>query len=184
MACSRIFFGKGSSLFALRSRANTDIIRTLKGNDYNRLPVIENYDYLRNIHVPHGIFLNSKILSARLDRFSQFSDESEIYEDYAQYNKQSAYDYPGSPSSPISLTASPTPSYMAVSPPRQHRSLPTSFSREGNQPILLPPITTLGSGARRPSLHRPHHGDMSRQVSYAPLSPEDRRVLDSFRVVL
>jgi hypothetical protein len=154
----------------------------LKGNDYTRLPVIENYDYLRNIHVPHGVFLNSKILSTRTDRFAQYSDENEIYDDPAEPNSVSPDDCPIPSGSPMSSMPS-SPSY----PPRHHRSLPSSFSREGSQRISLPPISTLGPTARRPSFNHPHRGGPSADSGspvYLPLSTEDRRVLDSFRVIL
>ncbi|KAG5637336.1 hypothetical protein DXG03_004457 [Asterophora parasitica] len=125
----------------------------------------------------------SKIHSSRLDRFSHFSDESDNHEDQNQPSKMPTYDYSANSGSP---TASPTSSYMLASPPTlQHHSLPTSLpsaTRRGDPPVLLPPITTLGSG-HRPSLPHPYV-DKGRAAGYTPLSSEDRKVLDSFRVVL
>ncbi|KAE9407479.1 hypothetical protein BT96DRAFT_748918, partial [Gymnopus androsaceus JB14] len=43
------------------------IVAYFSGNDYTRLPVIENYEYLRRIRVPEGIFVNSKSLTSRVD---------------------------------------------------------------------------------------------------------------------
>ncbi|KAF5378474.1 hypothetical protein D9615_007083 [Tricholomella constricta] len=137
------------------------VVAYFSGSDYNRLPVIENYDYLRNIHVPHGIFMNSKVHSSRIDRFSHFSDESDIHDDQNYPSKIPLYDYSASSAS---STVSPTSSYMLSPPQRQHHSLPASLpgltTREGNPPLLLPPITSLGSGGRRPSLPHPHSGGM------------------------
>lgn len=178
MACRRIFFGKVQFNFLLlwRIKLTQESLRVPKGNDYDRLPVIESYDYLRSIHVPHGIFFNSKVMSAQVDRFSHFSDESESYGD--QTTGMPFYDHSGSPSSPISPVSS-TPSSVVPSP-RYHHALPPPFSREGNQLITLPPITSL-----RPVTHqsRSQRGGSAPQ-NYVPLSSEDRRVLDSFRVVL
>lgn len=172
-----------NNLFALMSQAYTGGIRVLKGNDYNRLPVVENYDYLRNIHVPHGVFLNSKVMSMRPDRSSYLSDESEVYDDHPQPSKAPFHDYSRSPSSPISYTSPSTP-YMTAASPRQHHSLPASFSRGENQAILLPPINSFTGAACRPSLPHSHSGGIGGPTKYKPLSSEDRRVLDSFRIAL
>ncbi|KAF9462804.1 Gti1/Pac2 family-domain-containing protein [Collybia nuda] len=145
------------------------VVAYFSGNDYTRLPVIENYDYLRNIRVPHGVFLNSKILNTRADRFSQYSDENDVYDDSTESARLSPYEYP-----------------TALGSPTHHRSLPSSFSREGGQKISLPPISSLENSTRRPPLpHARSSGpSTSGPTTYAPLSTEDRRVLDSFRVVL
>lgn len=130
--------------------------------------------------------MNSKILNTRIDRFSQYSDENDIYDDSVESTRLSPYEYPTALGSPTSSTPS-SPSYMTVSPPRHHRSLPSSFSREGGQRISLPPISTLEHAARRPSFHHSRSSgapSANGSTSYAPLSPEDRRVLDRFRVIL
>jgi len=159
------------------------VVAYFSGNDYTRLPVIENYDYLRSIKVPHGIFLNSKILSARADRFSHNSDENEIYDDL-EHNRLS-HDHLIIPGSPVSSTSS-SGSYPTISPPRYHRSLPSSFSKEGSQRISLPPISSLGHPTRMSHHHilSTSPSSRGRPLHYTPLSVEDRRVLDSFRVVL
>lgn len=155
-----------------------------QGNDYTRLPVIESYDYLRDIRVPPGIFLSSKVLSARVDRFSYYSDESELYDDrgYSPTSPIYRHPIPGSPhssasSSSSSLQASHYPS------PRSQLMVPLQLDQ---QRIVLPPINTLNSSTttyqRRGSI-----AALSNPYSsppYAPLTTEDRRVLNSFRVVL
>lgn len=153
-------------------------IRALKGNDYTRLPVIEDYDYLRSIHVPHGVFLSSKIVSTRTDRFSHFSDESDVHEDSTHPDHSPAHHY----SAAASGAVLPSPSYMTLSPPREYH-LPTASPRPGSQRISLPPIATLGHSGRRHVLSSSQCGSPT-STHYTPLSSEDRRVLDRFRVVL
>ncbi|GLB45717.1 putative gti1/Pac2 family protein [Lyophyllum shimeji] len=163
------------------------VVAYFSGSHYSRLPVIENYDYLRNIRVPHGIFTNSKVHSSRIDRFSHFSDESDVHDDQSHAGKLPLYDYSLNVASP---TSSPTSPYMLASPPRPHHVLPSplpgSSPRDGNKLVVLPPLTSLAAGGRRPSLPHPHVGvtGPGRAAGYTPLSSEDRRVLDSFRVVL
>jgi hypothetical protein len=180
MASCRIFFGM-ESIVSLHLAFNV-LIMNLKGTDYTRLPVIEDYDYLRSIHVPHGVFLSSKIVSGRTDRFSHISEESDTHEDPTQLDSMPTHQYSESPAAGSSnLPALAAPSYLASLPPRElEYYLPVSLSNGENQKISLPPITSLGHPARRP----PSHGSTPSGAHYAPLSSEDRRVLDRFRVVL
>jgi len=178
MAPRRIFFGM-DSLIGLHRAADANTM-DLKGNDYTRLPVIENYDYLRSIHVPHGVFLSNKIISSRTDRFSHFSDESDVHEDPTYLNSFAKHHYSAAASGsvPPSLPASPT-----LSSPREYHPLAAPLPRLGNQRVSLPPITSLGHSAQRPVLPHSHHSPQS-STQYTPISSEDRRVLDRFRVVL
>jgi len=137
-----------------------------------RLPVIENYEYLRNIRVPPGVYLSNKVLCTRPDRFSYYSDDSEMnHEDKV---------------SPPSLSAYPSPAPSAKSSPVL--GLPRLFMPVASQNrIILPPISTMDSKGRtiistqQPS---PPYTLPSSPMNYTPLSPEDKRALDSFRVVL
>lgn len=150
----------------------------VQGSDYARLPVIEQYDYLRNVRVPAGIFLSNKVLCARADRFSYYSDESELYDDGSQSPVPSPYEYRAFPT-PATIPEFPTSS--SHHPQNQH-PLPV-----GSQPkVVLPPIDTLGPPRRPPfpHLHSSPASSGGYSKGYAPLSSEDRRVLDSFRVVL
>lgn len=125
------------------------------------------------------MFLSSKIVSARTDRFSHFSDESEVHEDSLPTHHYSESVATSGPSSPTL----PAPSYMTLSPPREYY-LPVSLPKVGNQKISLPPITSaLGNSVRRPAVPTSHNSSSS-VAHYTPLSSEDRRVLDRFRVVL
>ncbi|KAG6808396.1 hypothetical protein H0H92_004281 [Tricholoma furcatifolium] len=157
------------------------LVAYFSSSDFNRLPVIESYDYLRNITVPHSIFMNAKLHSPRMDRSSHFSDESDIVEESGYSNGVPLHDYSGTSVSPP--TVSPISAMVNRTPPV---AIPPSFSRPGSgsfprfaDPSLrLPPIS---SDYRPPTLPPPHRGGMGRTVAY---SPDDRRVLDSFRVVL
>ncbi|KAJ3573276.1 hypothetical protein NP233_g2521 [Leucocoprinus birnbaumii] len=149
------------------------------GSDYSRLPNIEHYDYLRNIRVPNGVFISNKNLCGKPDRPSYGSDDSEFYDDgppalvYAHRpNMQSGY-------SPILPSPTPAPQYP-LSPQLQY---------PGSR-LSLPPINGMGSPThemRKPVLPDPR-GSVPQQSGsssvYAPLSSEDRRALDKFRVVL
>ncbi|KAF4568599.1 hypothetical protein EYR36_010611 [Pleurotus pulmonarius] len=54
------------------------VVAYFSGNDYTRLPVIENYEYLRNVRVPPGIYVSSKA-GARLDQMPAFPEEIDDY---------------------------------------------------------------------------------------------------------
>ncbi|KAH6893996.1 Gti1/Pac2 family-domain-containing protein [Coprinopsis sp. MPI-PUGE-AT-0042] len=117
------------------------VVAYFSGNDYTRLPVVENYEYLRNIRVPPGVYLSNKVLCA-------------------------------SPSSP---SLSPTPLHSSPA-----TSLPRLFMPSTNQNrIVLPPISTLDSKGRFISAY-----GATSPLNYTPLSPEDKRALESFRVCL
>ncbi|KAJ8522250.1 hypothetical protein ONZ45_g1152 [Pleurotus djamor] len=54
------------------------VVAYFSGNDYTRLPVIENYEYLRGIRVPPGVYVSSKA-GARLDHMPTYPEENEDY---------------------------------------------------------------------------------------------------------
>ncbi|KAF4623601.1 hypothetical protein D9613_002364 [Agrocybe pediades] len=174
------------------------VVAYFSGEDYSRLPVIENYSYLRNIHPPTGIFFSSKVLcsnsSQRVDRFASYSDESEPHEDTHYYDSRSTT-HDGYPPSPSYRPAS-SPSYPAspsFSPPGSPhassmyspRLLAGSPGGSSTPRVSLPPISSLGHYERRPQLpHMPHTSPIYPTQHYAPLSSEDRRVLQKLKVVL
>lgn len=165
-----------------------------QGDDYLRLPVIESYEYLRNLRVPEGIFTSSKGNGARNDRYS-VADSRECYalaDIPAQPDLSRVSQYPIShevPSRPLSSTsASPSSSMSPMS--RHPQPSPTPSTTTSWPSAALPNIASLTSPHPRsnfslnlPSSHpvRLNHPAPS---SYKPLSAEDRRVLSSFRVVL
>ncbi|KAN0080359.1 Gti1/Pac2 family domain containing protein [Tylopilus felleus] len=170
------------------------VVTYFSGDDYLRLPVIESYEYLRNLRVPEGIFTSSKGNGARNDRYS-VADSRECYalaDIPAQPDLSRVSQYPIShevPSRPLSSTsASPSSSMSPMS--RHPQPSPTPSTTTSWPSAALPNIASLTSPHPRsnfslnlPSSHpvRLNHPAPS---SYKPLSAEDRRVLSSFRVVL
>jgi len=167
-----------------------------QGDDYLRLPVIESYDYLRSLRVPEGIFASSKANGARGDRCST----TDLKEGFTPA------DFPAQPSlvhysqHPMSYNI-PSRQMSSVSPspsnplPSMHRH-PYSPSKESTISRSYPHDTALPSIAALTSPHalsdlspnsrashpvRLNHPSPS---NYSPLSAEDRRVLNSLRVVL
>lgn len=163
------------------------------------LPVIEDYSYLRNIRVPDGIFVSSKA-GTRIDRFSYYSETNENY-DHADDKapSSSCYSHPMPPyynhgtsiSRPLSSSSSSSSTVLSARTRPPQLSPPPGVSAN-NQTFSLPRISALtinnNHNDRRPSFpHRhtvqnlPGHAP---PPNYAPLSPEDRRVLNSFRIAL
>ncbi|KAG6855960.1 hypothetical protein H0H87_009077 [Tephrocybe sp. NHM501043] len=154
------------------------LVAYFSGNDYNRLPIVENYEYLRSIQVPSAIFMNSKLHTSRVeyDRSSHFSDESDNIgsdniEEKISPITRSLYTLSASRRSPpTSPFGGP---YTPAVPPMLSQHGPTP--RFPDPSLRLPPIISNGWPSSLPP-----HGGMGRSV----YSSEDRRVLDSFRVIL
>ncbi|KAJ7884895.1 Gti1/Pac2 family-domain-containing protein [Mycena leptocephala] len=152
------------------------IVAYFSASDYTRLPVVDNYDYLRCIRVPDGVFTSNQTTCSNHDRFSPHSDEVD-----STRGSQS-------PVSPIfelrSLGLPPPqfhgrgPEYPLVLPP------PVPPSRETNARVSLPPLSSLGYHAPRSPGPQRHSTSSTTTHVRARLSPEDRRILDRFRVVL
>ncbi|KAL1723956.1 Gti1/Pac2 family-domain-containing protein [Schizophyllum commune] len=135
------------------------LVSYTRGDDYRHLPVVDNYPYLRDIRVPQNVFTSTKLCN-RSDRASSSFSDTE--------------DTSSVPESPVSLQmrrpALPNsePSY---GPPRDGKHSSAQYyhgERTRSGPILLPPLTN------------PHNTD----ARYAPLTQEDRRALDRFRLGL
>ncbi|KAF9241298.1 Gti1/Pac2 family-domain-containing protein [Melanogaster broomeanus] len=140
------------------------VVAYFTGEDYMRLPVIENYDYLRNLRVPAGIFVSSKANGLRNDRYS-YTDSG------ASYYPTDALTRPMSSAS--SATSSP------LSPIQRH-PMDSDTQRPQSRDVSLPNISSVTSShvAHPVRLNHPS------PTNYSPLSAEDKRVLSSFRVVL
>ncbi|KAJ7908432.1 Gti1/Pac2 family-domain-containing protein [Mycena leptocephala] len=149
------------------------IVAYSSASDYTRLPVVDNYDYLRCIRVPDGVFTSNQTTCSNHDCFPPHSDEVD-----STRGSQS----PVSPSFELRSARLPPPrfhgrgpEYPLVLPP------PVPPSRETNARVSLPPLSSLGYHAPR----SPGHSTSSTTAHVrARLSPEDRRILDRFRVVL
>ncbi|KIJ64210.1 hypothetical protein HYDPIDRAFT_28651 [Hydnomerulius pinastri MD-312] len=173
------------------------VVAYFTGDDYMRLPVVENYDYLHGLRVPEGIFVSSKANGLRNDRYT-YTDSRESYSltDFpaqpgpSHYSHQMtmSHEAPARPMSSASSSSSGPLSPMQRHPhPLPAQSTTQRFSR---QDLSLPSISTLTSPHNHPDL--PPNSPASHTVrlnhpsptNYSPLSAEDRRVLNSFRVVL
>lgn len=168
------------------------VVAYFTGDDYVRLPVIESYDYLRNLRVPCGIFVSSKANGSRTDRFSYTTDGMEPYDSTGHvrgYPSQHSM-LQAIPQRPMSSASSS--SSMLLSPTQHHpRSPPSSGAAIGPRraETSLPSISILTNLRGPPEFRQPHSPQSVRlgnpsPTTYSPLSAEDRRVLSSFKVVL
>ncbi|KAJ3745992.1 Gti1/Pac2 family-domain-containing protein [Lentinula detonsa] len=142
------------------------VVAYFSGNDYTRLPVIENYDYLRRIRVPEGVFVNSKSLT-KMDTPDSPLDEARDLE-----HRRFIESYPLRPVSPA------RPLYPPVFPPPLAPPMPG----DPRQRVSLPPISMLDY-PQRPGFLR-HNSTSSANELYTPLSSEDQRALSRLRINL
>ncbi|KAJ7101529.1 Gti1/Pac2 family-domain-containing protein [Mycena belliarum] len=148
------------------------IVAYFSASDYARLPVVENFDYLRCIRVPAGVFSSNR---------TAYTNHERSHSDELDSSRGSR--------SPV------TPAFELRPPER-----PFSHSREAEYPLMLPPpvsgsrgppprvslppLASLGYPSPRPHLPHRHSTPTSPMQSRSRVSPEDRRILDSFRVVI
>ncbi|KAG1818359.1 hypothetical protein DFJ58DRAFT_720220 [Suillus subalutaceus] len=156
------------------------VVAYFTGDDYVRLPVIESYDYLRNLRVPGGIFVSSKANGSRTDRFSYTTDGIEPYNSASHgHGHPSQYSMlqgvPRGPMSPASSSSSipfiPYPASFKTSTVIGRRN--GTWTCRDDTPESRQPHSS-------PSVQLGHPSP----TTYSPLSAEDRRVLNSFKVVL
>jgi len=169
MAYCCLFLGAADYINIYDVSTNTDAIFCHQGNDYTRLQTIDDIEQLRNIRVPHGIYVSSKGSYKRADTFPCEPDDDDII--YAG-TRSSLPGRPGSSSSNVMMV--PAQAYMRSTPTAVTRpqspisgSLPRLSSVIGHAPPL--PTGLPGSPSSRP---------------YAPRSAEDSRVLNAFRIAL
>ncbi|KAK7050528.1 Gti1/Pac2 family-domain-containing protein [Favolaschia claudopus] len=107
------------------------IVAYFSAADYARLPVVDNYDYLRGIRVPEGVFTSNRTTCSN----STYSDELDS-------NRGSLS--PVSPSFELRSSGSLLPSYDRRAPAEYPVMLPppTAPSREGNGRVTLPPLSS------------------------------------------
>ncbi|KZT05114.1 uncharacterized protein LAESUDRAFT_242417 [Laetiporus sulphureus 93-53] len=154
------------------------------GDDYTRLPVIEDYDFLRDLCIPDGIFSSPRGNPTRVNRAHSGIDN----EDYIRSDGQWAK-VPWSLSSPASVT-SPIDRPESSSSSSSSSTVLTSSSEST--------VSHHDTGSALPRLSNvlsPHHLSipLSRGLpspsgppspTYNALTSEDRRALSSFRVIL
>lgn len=191
MACGCLLCGmlcRLSKLFFTLSHTTAS-----QGDDYTRLPVVDNYEYLRSIRIPDGIFF-SKSNPTRQARVFNLGEEQEPDTD----------DIPDTPGWKSPSWPSPQPEVYSQGPgtsPASSSSISATSRRPPSPPVGLyhaPHGEHVNTDARyslprlstvAPPHHLPPHSHPTRPVGssgspYSPLTPEDRKALNSFRVVL
>ncbi|OSC98351.1 hypothetical protein PYCCODRAFT_1375383 [Trametes coccinea BRFM310] len=167
------------------------IVAYFSGDDYTRLPVVENYEYLRNIRVPEGIFTSAKGNIARFGRTLDDSDGQDSgvagrdYQDWspapwAVPASPSVRGIPGAdrPLSSSSSSSSSTAVRPTLYPAGGHRS-------SGSTGVLPRLATVVPVGHPTPPISPVYPTTPGGTPgSYKPLTSEDRRALNSFRLAL
>jgi len=154
------------------------------------LPNVDNYEYLRNIRIPESVYSSARGNLPKMQR--------SVGPDEPDHRRSHSADHPGwvSPSwsqsssphytessdrplSPSSTCSSPIQNAPIYSPAIPHRSPSTPRPREVHAD--LPRLSTIA-----PHLPLPHppHRRAGVTSAYSPLTSEDQRALNSFRVVL
>ncbi|KAJ7166313.1 Gti1/Pac2 family-domain-containing protein [Mycena crocata] len=149
------------------------IVAYFSAFDYTRLPVVDSYDYLRCIRVPEGVFTSNRTCNNH-ERFSSQSDE---------VDSMRGSHSPVSPSFELRSPGLAPPFYGRAEYPLDLPP-PISSQRRTNPPVSLPPLASLGYPAPRPALPHRHSTSASTTYTQPQLSPEDRRILNSFHVVI
>src|SRR5579863_1813139 len=111
MAHCCLFLGTEDYINTYDVSTNTRTIFCHQGNDYTRLQTIDDIEQLRNIRVPHGIYVSSKGSYKRADTFPCEPDDDESI--YASA-RSSLPGRPGSSSSNPMMV--PAQAYMRGSP--------------------------------------------------------------------
>ncbi|KAF8917265.1 Gti1/Pac2 family-domain-containing protein [Mucidula mucida] len=172
------------------------VVAYFSGKDYAHLPVIDQYENLRQIQVPKGVIMTTKTVPLRSDRFSEYSDDADNNERQAQLTMTGDSSSSSSPVSPSRSSSFSLPSPMRHDTLQLSQLDLTGFNSEGHEygRTALPSLSTIEfSHPKRPEFLRSRSDGATprrsllpppRSSPYAPLSAEDRRVLSSFRIVL
>ncbi|KAJ6626165.1 Gti1/Pac2 family-domain-containing protein [Mycena sp. CBHHK59/15] len=156
------------------------IVAYFSARDYNQLPVFEDYDYLRNIRVPEGVFISTRPTSVTFDRCHQYAEGFELVRESLT---PVAAQFKHGTGSIADLKLSPHPS---ESTPNFPLFLPPPIAqRPAYSQGRLPPLSSLGYPSPRPSLLY-HSSSPAALITtrHSSLCSEDRRILDKFRVVI
>ncbi|KAH9926662.1 Gti1/Pac2 family-domain-containing protein [Epithele typhae] len=172
------------------------IVAYFSGDDYTRLPVVENYEYLRNIRAPEGIFTSAKGNIARFGRVLEDSDGLETptaaggeYPDWAPapWALSSSSLARGHPTErPMSSSSSSSSSATAIRHSYQY-PVPSSHHRAQSPSLnTLPRLSTVVPVGPLTPPASPMYPTSPGGVpgNYKPRTGEDRRAIGSFRLAL
>ncbi|KAF9816964.1 hypothetical protein IEO21_03729 [Rhodonia placenta] len=142
------------------------IVAYFSGDDYTHLPLIDDYDFLRSLRVPEGVFTSPRGNPTRVGRADSGHEQ-------ARGDLE-----PESSSSSSSSSTSVVTNSTGSTTSRHSSSGALPLPRLSN----VVPIQYLGPSL---SSHGSSHSPISPNgSSYVGLTSEDRRALNSFRVVL
>ncbi|KAI0070235.1 hypothetical protein K474DRAFT_1670299 [Panus rudis PR-1116 ss-1] len=168
------------------------IVAYFSGDDYSRLPVVENYEYLRNIRVPEGVYSSSKGNIGKITRF--ITSDSNVKE-RSQTSDSLGWTLPSWPTTPSPLSPNP---YATDDRPMSSSSSSSGYTSHATAYVQEPRAQSPQRNSSLPRLstiaplHLPSPPVSPQSAlagrpagpTYTPLTPEDRRALSSFRVVL
>ncbi|KAJ7051795.1 Gti1/Pac2 family-domain-containing protein [Mycena amicta] len=146
--------------------------------DYALLPVVDDYGYLRDLRISNGIFMRSRVLCAVAREHVPSSSKTDPKSNCARESQ--------SPASPaVELVAPASCPGFSSSNNYNYTSYalppPELYPRSGSIPrVSLPPFSSLGYPTSKALLGQPYSSPHGAQA----LSREDRRLLNSLRVVI
>jgi len=163
------------------------LVAYFSGSDYMRLPVVEDYEYLRRIRVPNGVYLSSKGLQTSSDPYADEDDEDGYRSPGGTSrrphgHREGSY-IPPSHSAPHASSSRDTTGYYTSQPRGASHASPSYTAREGSD-YVNPYTHASSSSARHPSSSHPPVFKSSDSKPYIPLTSEDKRALSAFRVSL
>ncbi|KAJ7757250.1 Gti1/Pac2 family-domain-containing protein, partial [Mycena maculata] len=151
------------------------IVAYFSARNCDILPVVEDYEYLRDIRVPAGVFLNTnRPVNGSLEKFP-------TPQAVPGGNWSAAERYPPAPgANELKLDF-----MLSCQPPSGDRAVVLPAISPAHSPVTLPPISSLGYHPQRPPIHS--HSQPAAKVpprySWSVCS-DDRRILDRFPVVI
>ncbi|KAJ7689342.1 Gti1/Pac2 family-domain-containing protein [Mycena rosella] len=150
------------------------LVAYLAADDSSRIPVVQDYAYLRNIRVPGGIFLTSSYSRPTSGSFDTYQPP--------EIAASSSSSTQGSPSPVVEALQLQPP---LIPFPREHNIVLPPIS-PAHSPIILPSLSSLGYPPPGAPTHPRYFPTASRIVPrhHITVCSDDRRILDRFRVVI
>lgn len=163
------------------------IVAYFSGDDYTHLPLIDDYDFLRSLRVPEGVFTSPRGNPTRVGRADSGHEQARGDLEWSR-NSWALPSPSPSITSPIDRPESSSSSSSSSTSVVTNSTGSTTSRHSSSGALPLPrlsnvvPIQYLGPSL---SSHGSSHSPISPNgSSYVGLTSEDRRALNSFRVVL